>query len=168
MLYAIGGCDAWNCLNTVEVYDPINNIWTTSKPIITARRGCGVAVFNDKLYVIGGSDGSHSLSSTEIFDINTQTWNFGPTMTTSRANVGVAVVGERLYAVGGFSGKTFLNTIEYLDGKTNEWTTFVPKNNCELPIGSRSRRSSRRSTSEEIEEVNHNLTVEGTTELIQE
>lgn len=103
-VYAIGGCDAWNCLNSVEVYNPEENTWNYIKPIITARRGCGVAVFNGKLYVIGGSDGTHSLNTTEIFDEETQTWIVGPTMTTPRANVDVAVVGDRLYAVGGFSG----------------------------------------------------------------
>lgn len=73
--------------------------------MITARRGCGVTVFNEKIYVVGGSDGSHSLNSTEIYDEKSQTWVMGPTMTTPRANVEVAVVGDRLYAVGGFSGE---------------------------------------------------------------
>lgn len=103
-VYAIGGCDAWNCLNSVEVYNPEENSWQPTKPMITARRGCGVAVFNGKMYVIGGSDGTHALSTTEVFDEQTQTWSVGPSMTTPRANVGVAVVGDRLYAVGGFSG----------------------------------------------------------------
>lgn len=106
MVYAIGGCDAWNCLNSVEVYDPSKNSWAIAKPIITARRGCGVAVFNNKLYVVGGSDGSHSLNSTEVYDDETGNWVVGPSMTTPRANVEVAVVGDRLYAVGGFSGKS--------------------------------------------------------------
>ncbi|KAJ8925469.1 hypothetical protein NQ315_009303 [Exocentrus adspersus] len=151
LVYAIGGCDAWNCLTSVEVYNAEQDVWQPSKPIITARRGCGVAVFNNKLYVVGGSDGSHSLNSTEIFDEQTQTWMVGPIMTTPRANVEVAVVGDRLYAVGGFSGKTFLNTVEYLDMKSNEWTTFVPKGNCEalLKRKPRSRRNSRKSVSEE-------------------
>lgn len=107
MVYAIGGCDAWNCLNSVEVYDPVTNVWNMSKPIFTARRGCGVTVFNKKLYVIGGSDGSHSLNSTEVYDEETGNWVVGPSMTTPRANVEVAVVGDRLYAVGGFSGRIF-------------------------------------------------------------
>lgn len=105
LLYAVGGCDAWNCLNSVEIYDPATNMWTMSKPLITARRGCGVAVFDNKLYVVGGSDGSHTLASTEIYDNETKTWEVGPSMTVPRANVEVAVVGGCLYAVGGFSGK---------------------------------------------------------------
>ncbi|PSN40122.1 hypothetical protein C0J52_19381 [Blattella germanica] len=112
-VFAAGGCDAWNCLSSVEVYDPITDSWTYAKGMITARRGCGLAYFN------------------EIYDPKEKTWTPGPNMTTSRANVGVAVIGSRLYAVGGFSGKTFLNSIEYLDEKTNEWTTFVPKYHSE-------------------------------------
>lgn len=90
------------------MYSPEENAWSFFKPIITARRGCGVAVFNNKIYVVGGSDGTHSLNSTEVFDEVTQTWVVGPTMTTPRANVEVAVVGDRLYAVGGFSGEYFI------------------------------------------------------------
>jgi influenza virus NS1A-binding protein len=151
LVYAIGGCDAWNCLNSVEVYNPEENTWTATKPIITARRGCGVIEFDGKLYVVGGSDGTHSLNSTEIFDDKTQSWVVGPSMTTSRANVEVAVVGDRLYAVGGFSGKTFLNTIEYLDSKSNEWTTFIPKGSCDLLLRKSGSRQNSRSISEDSE-----------------
>ena len=46
LVFAVGGCDAWNCLNSVEVYDPSTDAWSYSKNMITARRGCGLAVFN--------------------------------------------------------------------------------------------------------------------------
>lgn len=42
---AAGGCDAWNCLNTVEVYDPETGMWNFLPPMNTARRGCGVALY---------------------------------------------------------------------------------------------------------------------------
>lgn len=47
-LYAVGGCDAWNCLNTVEVYNPESNTWDFLPPLNTARRGCGVAFYQSK------------------------------------------------------------------------------------------------------------------------
>lgn len=50
-VYAVGGCDSWNCLNSVERYDPATNSWTSVSPLNTARRGCGVAVYNGKLYL---------------------------------------------------------------------------------------------------------------------
>lgn len=102
-------------------------------PLITARRGCGVVVFKEKLYVIGGHDGSRSLASVEIYDHQAKQWCSGPPLTTCRANVGVAVVGNRLYACGGFTGKSFSNTVEFLDDTSEEWTSFVSKDDgsCE-------------------------------------
>ena len=50
-LIAVGGGDSWQCLNTVEVYDPSENKWTYLTPMATARRGAGVAVFKGQLYL---------------------------------------------------------------------------------------------------------------------
>ena len=44
-VYAVGGCDSWNCLSSVEVLDTELNIWRMGVPISTPRRGCGLAVF---------------------------------------------------------------------------------------------------------------------------
>lgn len=95
-VYAVGGCDSWNCLNSAEIYDPTTNSWSMGPPLITARRGCGLAVFHGRLYAVGGSTGTHSLTSTEVYDPSEQVWVPGPSMCTPRANVAVAVVGDRL------------------------------------------------------------------------
>jgi hypothetical protein len=52
LVFAAGGCDAWNCLSSVEVYDPQTDEWTYAKGMITARRGCGLAVFKGKFVVV--------------------------------------------------------------------------------------------------------------------
>jgi influenza virus NS1A-binding protein len=52
LVFAVGGCDAWNCLSSVEVYDPQTDVWTYAKEMITARRGCGLAVFKGSLFII--------------------------------------------------------------------------------------------------------------------
>jgi len=45
-IVAAGGCDAWNCTNTVEIYDPTENRWNLLEPsLAVARRGAGVALF---------------------------------------------------------------------------------------------------------------------------
>ena len=51
-IVAVGGCDAWNCTNTVEVYDPTGNKWDVLPPLAVARRGAGVALFNSKCLII--------------------------------------------------------------------------------------------------------------------
>jgi hypothetical protein len=52
LVFAVGGCDAWNCLSSVEVYDPQTDVWTFAKGMITARRGCGLAVFKGCFLVL--------------------------------------------------------------------------------------------------------------------
>ena len=47
-IWVVGGCDAWNPLRSVEIYDPANNSWSQGPPISTPRRGCGLAVRKGK------------------------------------------------------------------------------------------------------------------------
>jgi hypothetical protein len=51
-VWVVGGCDGWNCLNSVEVYSPLDNTWAYAGHMITARRGCGLAVFKGTFYLI--------------------------------------------------------------------------------------------------------------------
>lgn len=51
-VWAVGGCDGWNCLTSVETYDAQADSWSFNSPMITARRGCGVAFFKGMLSVI--------------------------------------------------------------------------------------------------------------------
>lgn len=48
-MYAIGGAESWNCLNSVERYNPDNNTWTLIAPMNVARRGAGVTVYEGNL-----------------------------------------------------------------------------------------------------------------------
>ena len=45
-IWAVGGCDGWNPLNSVEVYDPSTNTWKIGPALTAPRRGCGLAVRN--------------------------------------------------------------------------------------------------------------------------
>ena len=103
-IWVVGGCDAWNPLCSVEIYDPETNSWRLGPPMGTPRRGCGLVEKDGLLYVIGGSDGTQSLSTTEIYDPRMNLWTVGPNLTACRANVSATVVGDKIWAVGGFSG----------------------------------------------------------------
>ena len=46
LVYAVGGCDSWNCLSSVEVYDPARDVWSFVAPMATPRRGSGVSRVN--------------------------------------------------------------------------------------------------------------------------
>ena len=124
-IWVVGGCDAWNPLSTVEIYDPEKNVWKAGPPMNSPRRGCGLVSKGGLLYVIGGSDGTQSLCTTEVYDPRINLWVAGPNMTVCRGNVSCAVLGDTIWAIGGFSGKNFLNSMEYLDPARDEWTTFI-------------------------------------------
>lgn len=53
-IYVIGGKHGTSSLNTVQVYDPATDTWTTLRSMSSARRGHTSAVVNGKIYVIGG------------------------------------------------------------------------------------------------------------------
>ena len=99
-IWAVGGCESWNPLNSLEIYDPLSDSWSFGPSLNTPRRGCGLAVRKGQLVVVGGTDGTQSMCTTEVLDVEENAWHPGPTMTFCRGNVSVAVVHDRLWAVG--------------------------------------------------------------------
>ncbi|OXB53543.1 hypothetical protein ASZ78_000063 [Callipepla squamata] len=128
-LYIIGGAESWNCLSSVERYNPENNTWTLMAPMNVARRGAGVAVRDGKLFVGGGFDGFHAVSCMEMYDPTKNEWKMMGNMTTPRSNAGITTVANTIYAVGGFDGNEFLNTVEAYNPESNEWSAYtkIPK-----------------------------------------
>ncbi|NWS13042.1 NS1BP protein, partial [Pachyramphus minor] len=124
-LYIIGGAESWNCLNSVERYNPENNTWTLIAPMNVARRGAGVAVQEGKLFVGGGFDGTHAVNCVEMYDPARNEWRMMGSMTTARSNAGITTVGNTIYAVGGFDGNDFLNTLEVYNPESNEWSPYM-------------------------------------------
>ncbi|NXI05393.1 NS1BP protein, partial [Pachycephala philippinensis] len=124
-LYIIGGAESWNCLNSVERYNPENNTWTLMAPMNVARRGAGVAVRDGKLYVAGGFDGTHAVNCVEMYDPARNEWKMMGSMTTPRSNAGITTVANTIYAVGGFDGNEFLNTLEVYNPESNEWSPYT-------------------------------------------
>lgn len=78
-LYAIGGQDRNNVLNSVECYQPEENSWKCLASMNKCRAAPGVAVLGNYLYVVGGSqsygngwmDGTDTV---ERYDIEKNEW----------------------------------------------------------------------------------------------
>ncbi len=83
-LYAIGGDDGNNYLNTLEVYDSVTNTWTTGPPMPTPRMQLAVTGVGSKLYVMGGrNEGYESaiqLITLEVYNQITNTWVTQPSL----------------------------------------------------------------------------------------
>jgi len=128
-VYAIGGSDGSDPMNTVEAYDPTTNTWAAKAPMPTPRLDLGVAVAGGKIYAIGGFDGNRRLASVEAYDPTTNTWSPRASLPTPRSALGVATASNgKIYAIGGCSGNQCdqLATVEEYDPTTNTWTTRAP------------------------------------------
>ncbi len=53
-LYICGGSDDTSRLDTVERYDPYNDVWVHSEPMSSSRNGVGVCGGDGRIYAIGG------------------------------------------------------------------------------------------------------------------
>lgn len=80
-LFAIGGRNEKNSLNSVEYYDLSSNIWMNAKAMNKYRVGVAVAVLDNFIYAMGGSENISDFEdaigctcTVERFDLINNTW----------------------------------------------------------------------------------------------
>ncbi|XP_077984948.1 kelch-like protein 8 [Glandiceps talaboti] len=120
-VYAVGGHDGREHLNSLEVFNPQTNRWIMLAPMKTYRRGIAVTNLNGPVYAIGGLDDSCCFSDVERYDITSDSWNFAAPMNSPRGGVGVAPLHNCIYAVGGNDGGMSLSSCERYDPHLNKW-----------------------------------------------
>ncbi len=108
-IYLIGGFDTFFLgtpfrSNVNEMYDPVNDSWTTMAPLPTAVAYCISAVVDNKIYVFGNTGSGNN--ETQIYDPQTDTWRYGPSMSYHVSyEAGVATTGvyaaKKIYLIGG-------------------------------------------------------------------
>ena len=141
-IYVVGGLDNnGNSLNTVQVYNPTTNTWSTAPSMVTRRDNSGSAVLDDpttvgidlKLYVFGGRTRNAdslvvnpTLSSMEIYDPSTHQWSSGTSMPTGRRAMSVGTLNNKIQVIGGeatIGGLTFIHHEEY-NPLTQSWRSL--------------------------------------------
>lgn len=58
LVYAVGGFNGSLRVRTVDMYDPLKDVWTACPSMEARRSTLGVAVLNDLIYAVGGFDGA--------------------------------------------------------------------------------------------------------------
>eukprot|EP00933_Yihiella_yeosuensis_P012036 TRINITY_DN12005_c0_g1_i1.p1 TRINITY_DN12005_c0_g1~~TRINITY_DN12005_c0_g1_i1.p1 ORF type:complete len:343 (-),score=84.25 TRINITY_DN12005_c0_g1_i1:170-1162(-) len=129
-IFVAGGIDsAGHALSCVEVYDPINAVWTFSTPMRHCRGSLAAVALGDTLFlVLGGHDENRqSLASAEIFDTDAGMWMALPPMTQPRTALAAAVLSpDHVYVMGGYRGmpnrdERFGASAEVFDVSTQAW-----------------------------------------------
>lgn len=131
MLYAVGGHDGNEHLNSGEVFNPKSNKWRPIAPMGTLRRGLALASLGGPIYAVGGLDDSTCFNTVERYDPSCDTWTFVASMLTPRGGVGLTALKHQadkegfLYAIGGNDGVSSLDKCERYDPYLNKWSAVA-------------------------------------------
>ncbi|MGD6851984.1 MAG: Kelch repeat-containing protein [Candidatus Bathyarchaeia archaeon] len=113
-----------------EVYDPVNDTWSTRTSLPTAVKGYASAVIDNKIYVIGGAKQPSATGNdilvinNQVYDTQTDSWNastklpFGISYGSAAATTGF-LAPQRIYFIGGFSAGA-LNQKTLMFNPTNQ------------------------------------------------
>lgn len=126
-VYLFGGYTKEAYLNTIRVFDTVNNtLETLSVTIPKKLANMGVAVVGSDIYLFGGYSGS---ASTSIYKFSTATNEIAQvaTLSTALSSMGVAVMGSLVYLFGGCNSNPFDVTT---DGSSKSVYRFDATNNA--------------------------------------
>lgn len=125
-IWVMGGMtgDRGNRLDSIEVYDPEADTWTTSE--ITMPRGLASfegAAIGDDIYVFGGLDADTKPTAfSAVLETDTGRWRDLPPLPTARYAHTVTEHEGRIYVVGGESVAGVVPTVDVFDPRTGRWS----------------------------------------------
>ncbi len=151
-IYLIGGkkyssiTPFFNETNINEVYDPINDNWSTKTSIPTPVQGYASAVVNDKIYVLGGSLKSLSLENTfmtaanNVYDSKADNWSLAAKLPSVNSyGAAAATLGfmapARIYCIGGYSAGAFSPQVQAYNSANNSWSIADPMPTARAYLG---------------------------------
>ena len=124
-LYAIGG----EGRSTVDVYDPLNNSWSSGPSLPYVVDGAAAITHQNKLYVIGG--GSMATVRDSVFELNStsNTWIQKASMPTARVGLRLLEHEGKIWAIGGYHATNGAQSIvEIYDPSSDSWVSGTSLN----------------------------------------
>ena len=126
-IYYVGGLAAWPkpAVDSVYVYDPETNRFSTRRRMPRARGAGGVATHAGKIYYAGGLNDGRAVRWFDVYDPKRDSWSRLPDMPRPRDHFQAVVLGGKLYAIGGRDselGKEYSET-DAFDFATGRWST---------------------------------------------
>ena len=110
--------------NFVQIFDPINHIWSMGPSLPVASSYLACDTLNGKIYAFGGTLGTGSMTSNivQIFDGNS--WSMGPSMPHDRFGFSSFTIDSKIYLFGGYdSSSMVLNAVDVFDPSNNSWSS---------------------------------------------
>ena len=116
-IYAIGGYNGLERVNSGERYDPVANTWSEITNMPTSRSSLSLVVHNGSIYALGGRNSSH-LRVVERYNIDRNVWHNCPQMTEPRCYPGASAYKNKIYVLGGFQN----SSVECFDVELQQWS----------------------------------------------
>ncbi|MEM8897476.1 MAG: kelch repeat-containing protein [Bacteroidota bacterium] len=128
-----GGYVAW-----FDVYDPVNQTWTSLDDAPNARDHFQSSIIGNKLYIAGGrlSGGpggvfAPMLAEVDVYDFNTQTWTTLPAeqnLPTPRAGTSTVTYKNEVVVMGGEGNGQAFSTVEAYNPVQSSWRSLPDMN----------------------------------------
>lgn len=118
-IYVVGGSEeSEKRLNTLWIYDPQTDKWTSGAPMKVARE-CDVVAKGDTIYAIGGFDGENPVKTCEAYSISRNEWSDLPDLPIKTSAHHLALVGDTIFSFGDYAE---MNRVQKFDLQTQTWT----------------------------------------------
>ena len=88
-------------VDTVEVYDPVTNEWSFTKPLMRARSHHCCCGYKEYLFVFGGVDVSDKAIESEIYHTSRDQWGMLSHIEKAKWGVKAVVINDRIFVVSG-------------------------------------------------------------------
>lgn len=135
-LYAVGGSDGNNDLQTAERYDPKTQRWSSIGALSKAKSNNACTELGGFLYSIGGSSDQQALRDCERFDFENEKWELIAPLQVPRSQAACTTFRGQVIVVGGCNRSGCLDSVEAYDPQTNTWKFLAklgtPRRGCAL------------------------------------
>ncbi len=135
-----GGGPNFKSLNSVIIYDPRNDSWSSGTDMPTLRSGAIALTVGNAIYIVGGgfkqADGTFKfLPTTELYFPETDTWEKGPDMLQPHDYPAGALLDNHIYIMGGHHPDAVVagpqtdpgfEFCERLNLESNQWEEIAP------------------------------------------
>ena len=121
LIYAIGGHDGQQGLNTVERYDPSNDQWEYVASMDEKRSFASATIMDNKILVVGGTgDFFLPLQNCELYDPTTDVWSLMQAeLCVPRSNAAIGKAKNKIFVFGGIYSN---GIVECYEKDKDEWT----------------------------------------------
>jgi N-acetylneuraminic acid mutarotase len=129
-IYVMGGADYLKdgIMNTVEIFDPVNNTWIQSTPLPISIDHTAAVSYDGKLFLVGGFlEDKNPTDKLWIYDPVSGDWTEGAPLSSPRGALAAEVINGTIYAIGGVNSTHQPVTInEAYNIENNSWTLVEP------------------------------------------